>query len=89
MERFDQVVDRALVAFVQRVFHAADEFGLERVLLVHPLVVDAVVRAAAILGQVVRQPVVVEESIVCHAARSRQSDADGKREGDIRARAPM
>ena len=45
VKRFDQIVNPLSLAVFQRIANGADEFGLERVVLVHPLVVDAVVGA--------------------------------------------
>ena len=71
VERLDQFVEFAAPVFLQRGAHRAEIFGLEAVFLVVPLVIDAVVGAAAFVGillgcQTGRVDRFVEERIGAH-----------------------
>jgi len=70
VERLYQVVDRALVAFIKRIAHATDIFGLEPVFLVVALVIDAVVRVRAFLFRRIGQQkvlILVKAHVFGHA----------------------
>jgi hypothetical protein len=63
VERFDQLVHRLGVAVLQRLLDGFDILLLERVFLVHPLVVDAVV-GARFVGRLARQ----QETVIVEGA---------------------
>ena len=76
----DQFVDRLGVALLERVFDGPDELWLERIFLVHALVVDAVVRTT-FLGRLVREQesVFIEGAVALrHEHRSRPPPWDCK-----------
>jgi len=81
VERFDQIVNRALVARRQRIVDGVDIFGLEPVFLVMPLIIDAVIGAHLALASIGDQQVVFDDVIVDHVRRFRRGTSKSKRGG--------
>ena len=67
VQRLYQFVDARRIAFIQRILDAGNIFLLERVLLVHPLVIDTVVRARLFLRLAGQQDSVIIEGAIALA----------------------